>query len=445
MRYSVMNVTLGQLQAVGATKVKTPQNIPVKFCELTKEQAAKLREQGFEVLSTSKVKADIFIPPEPPVEEEIPPEFEFTPEELLILVGADELPEVPLPPGPTPTPGITPEPTTEPIIPPSPPLYGSGVGIAIIDSGIRETHVLILDRVVYSKNYTTDTMADVFNHGTGIASLAVAAAPASNLLNLKVLGSNGVGEEEDVVMAIDDCIQLFITRSQFAPRVINLSLGSPDDGNRNNVLRVACREAASRGIWVLAAAGNGGPSPNTITAPATEKYVFAVGSAKYLRAQESFEVSSFSSRGPTVEGLAKPDMIMFSENVKVASSEDDTAVVVRTGTSYGTPVSAGLATLYLEGSLRIAGYAPGQDDLPEASYTVPPLPDQVIDEFLPRVCVKPAGTVTAKDNVYGNGLLYGPAVIGLLQPSAPAGLDISNILTPVITVMVVGMMMKVMR
>ena len=65
-------------------------------------------------------------------------------------------------------------------------------------------------------------------------------------------------------------------------------------------------------------------TPGTINCPACEQYVMAVGSAHYLPESNTFVVSDFSSRGPTQEGLVKPDVVLFGEDIVVASSQSDT-------------------------------------------------------------------------------------------------------------------------
>ncbi|GAI80043.1 unnamed protein product, partial [marine sediment metagenome] len=142
-------------------------------------------------------------------------------------------------------------------------------------------------RVIYRKNYTSDPMQDGFDHDTGVCSIALTMAPLCNILNLKALDNKGVGTDEDVTLAIDDCISLHDTDPDIAPSVINLSLGAPDDANPDNPLRVASRAAIDRGIWVLASAGNSGPAPYSITCPACEQYVLAIGAVQYLPEGES--------------------------------------------------------------------------------------------------------------------------------------------------------------
>lgn len=348
---------------------------------LTEEQTSRLRSQGCTVDKVGEVKAAV-MPPAPVAG--VPT---YTPEQLVQVAGLEELR------------GIS-----------RPPLYGEGFNLAIVDTGIRSTHEKISGHVVHSRNYTSDPAGDSFDHGTGVASIALAVAPKCNLLDLKVLDNNGQGTEEEVVLAIDDIISMYDVGSEFAPRVINLSLGSPNDGNPNNILRIACRAVLEKGIWVIAAAGNSGPAPGTIMSPACEKYVATIGSAKYLPDQKTFVVSDFSSRGPTLEGLIKPDALLFGEDIDMASSSSDTATTAKSGTSFATPFASGMALTFLEGLYRraeptqeIAGVYP---ELGIRRFT----PADVIDKYLAGFSIKPQGIPVGKDNDYGCGLPFGPLI-----------------------------------
>ena len=429
MRYSIIGATVEQVRGVGGTDIKDTRRTGIIFATLTREQADRLRSMGCQVTSVGQVQATV-MPPivAPPVPVAAAPTY--TPEELGWAIGLEELRSI-----------------TEP------PLYGEGMNLAIIDSGIRETHEKIGGRVVYRKNYTSDPMRDAFNHGTGVASIALAVAPLCNILNLKVLDDEGMGTEEDVVLAIDDCIDLHDVEPDIAPSVINLSLGSPDDGNPNNPLRVACRAAIEKGIYVHASAGNSGPSPYSITCPACERYVFAIGSAKYIPEESSFVVSDWSSRGPTLEGLIKPDGVMFGEDISVASSVSDTATTAKSGTSFATPFCSGMNLLYHESVAKWVAYEitqlPGV--LPRGAiglYVISPA--VMIEDFLPRICAKPSVVAAGKDNDYGNGIPLASLVYRALT-LAPL-VDISTMLTPVIGIAILGMfgmiiipMVKVIR
>src|SRR5713101_2538737 len=123
---------------------------------------------------------------------------------------------------------------------------GTGVGVAVIDSGITLKNDLKnaagVSRVVYSESFVpgvTDS-SDAFGHGTHVAGIIggdgasstgigfartfKGVAPNANLINLRVLDQNGSAAESDVISAIERAIQL---RSTYNIRVINLSLGHP--------------------------------------------------------------------------------------------------------------------------------------------------------------------------------------------------------------------------
>jgi len=404
MRYAVIGASVEQVRDAGGSDLRESRATGMVFATLSESQADQLRSQGYVVNSVAKVKADV-MPPAPVIG--VPT---YSPEELVWAVGFEDLR------------GLT-----------EPPLYGEGFNLAIIDTGIRETHQKIRGRVAYRKNLSADPPGDGFDHGTGVASIAVAVAPRCNLLDIKVLDNKGNGTEEDVVMGIDEVLSLHDAGSEFAPWVINLSLGGPDDGNPNNALRVACRAALARGIWVMAAAGNLGPDPSTVMSPACEQYVVAVGSAKY----EPFSVSGFSSRGPSEEGVIKPDAVMFGEDIAMASSQSDTAVTAKSGTSFATPFAAGMAVLYHEAILAYhgvqypEGVPPGLD--PEITELISVT--DLIDVYLFRICVKPQGSEFGKDVDYGYGLPFGPLIADSLRQS-PA-LDIA---TPLNAMMFVNLM-----
>lgn len=419
MRYAVMGATVDQVRSVGATDIKEARSTGIIFATLTKEQASRLRSKGCTVSKVGEVKAAV-MPPiiTPPVPVAAVPTY--TPEQLTRIVGMEDLRSI-----------------FRPL------LYGEGFTLAMIDTGIRETHEMISGRVVYSKNYTSDPMRDGFDHGTGTCSIAVAVAPLCNILNLKVLNDKGEGTEEEVVLAIDDCIDFQDSRPEIAPSVINLSLGSPDDGNPNNILRVACRAAIDKGIWIASAGGNSGPAPGTIMSPACERYVMAVGSLKYLASEKSFILSNFSSRGPTLEGFAKPDVVMFGEDIVTASSSSDTATIAKSGTSFATPFVSGFGILYREGTYRLAVAAQ-----PISGISIPVTwgvaVQDIVDKYLPLLCIKPEGVSLGKDNDYGYGLAFGPLVLRALGFGAAQAVDISALLLPVVAIGMMGMLMSTM-
>ena len=427
MRYAVISkgLTISQLQ--GEVKRNGGRNLRVAsaskqvFCDLEPAAVDKLKATGCIVSKVGGVKATI-MPPivTPPVPVAAIPTY--SPEELVWATGLEDLRFL-----------------TEP------PLYGEGFNIAIIDTGIKETHTKINGRIIYSKNYTSDPMRDGFNHGTGVASIVTTVAPLCNILNLKVLNDKGEGTEEELTLAIDDCLAMYDAREEITPLVINLSLGTPDNGNPNSPLRVACRAAIERGIWVAAAAGNDGPSPSTILSPACEEYVFAVGSAKL---DTPFTVSDFSGRGPTKEGLVKPEALMFGENIVVASRESNTATIAKSGTSFATPFMSAAALLYHEGWLKVKYVGEPFPTMwtgrfPELEVLeVPPNIDIIIDRYLGQISAKPQGVAFGKDNAYGYGIIAGGLIATALgiRPAVDISVMMSS-LAPILGIGILGMVM----
>lgn len=410
MRYSIMGATVQQVISVGGTDIKEAKSAKIIFATLSQGQADRLKLQGVSLTLVGEVKAvvmPITITPPTPIAA-IPT---YTPGELTWNLGLEQLRSVV-----------------------SPPLYGVGMNLAIIGTGIRETHEGINGRVVYSKNYTKDVFRDGLDHDTGVCSIITTMAPLCNILNLKVLNEKGEGTEEDVALAIDDCISLWDAHSDMAPTVINMSLGGPDDGNINNPLRVVCRAAIAKGIWLFASAGNGGTAKYSVTCPSCEKYVVAIGSAKF----EPFTISDFSSRGPTREGLIKPDAVMFGENLIISSSVNDTAVIAKSGTSFATPFASAIALLYHEGVKRKALTTYKLVELPPAEvYYISS--QELVDTYLSLLCVKPEDVIPGKDYDYGYGAPYGPLVAQALK-LVPA-VDISTIMQPILGIAMLGLLM----
>ncbi len=417
MRYSIRNCTYNQVNATGAKNIVENSIMQMFFADLTEAQVSELADQGCVLVPVGSVSVLAHTP------KTVPASPTFTTQDLAVIIGFDEV--------------------RSRI---NPPLYGEGFNIAVIGTGIRETHELIKGHIVYSKNFTSDAMDDAFDHETGICSMIVTLLPLAGVLNMKVLDSTGNGNEEQLVNAITECIRLRRENSPFAPSVINLSLGALDNGNPDSPMRVACRVALSEGIGVGAAAGNDGPNPGTTSSPACEQYVFAVGSAKFIPEQKSFVISEFSSRGPTAEGLIKPDAVSLGEDVIVASSASDTATVAKSGTSYATPFMTALGILYRESvskrSTYMGGTFPGTlsyDVLPNAVSQA-----ELIDKYLPNISLKPLDVAKGKDNDYGYGLVFAPLLADMITTAEGTSMLLSSIVPFMVMFPMMAMMTKVM-
>ena len=219
---------------------------------------------------------------------------------------------------------------------------GTGVGVAVIDSGIA-TNPLIEDangysRVVYNQDFTGDTNSsdiyDPYGHGTHVAGIIGAKSATTilgysggrnlqgiasgvTLINLRVLNSTGAGTDSAVIAAIQKAIAL---KSQYNIRVINLSLGRPVyESYQLDPLDQAVEQAWKAGIVVVVAAGNEGRNNSantngygTITAPGNDPYVITVGAMKTMGTPQRSDdlIASYSSKGPTLyDHVVKPDLV----------------------------------------------------------------------------------------------------------------------------------------
>ena len=217
---------------------------------------------------------------------------------------------------------------------------GTGIGIAVIDSGVRQKNDLAYpantnkSRVVYSEDFTgKSNTGDPFGHGTHVAGIVAGSATASTgknfsvafrgmapnatVVSLRVLDENGAGTDSAVIAAIQRAIAL---KSQYNIRVINLSLGRGVlESYKTDPLCLAVEQAWKAGIVVVVAAGNSGRDNSagtlgygTILSPGNDPYVITVGAMKTMNTASRADdlIASYSSKGPTaIDHIVKPDIL----------------------------------------------------------------------------------------------------------------------------------------
>ena len=312
----------------------------------------------------------------------------------------------------------------------NPPLTGAGLTVAVLDSGVRKSHESLRSKVVYEANFTSfPTPDDGFGHGTQVAFVIAGGmhalgakagvCPGASLMNIKVIGDDGVGSDESVILGIDKVCELAeAARKQglwptddMYPNVINMSFGGEDDGDPDNPVRAACRQASLEyGLDVVAAAGNFGPKMTTITLPACEPEVIAVGA---VETTGELVIWDESSRGPTVQGETKPDFVIWGTSIEMASDKADDEYVVKSGTSFAAPMVSGLTGLLWESGRRAYGESWA------FRWTQ-------AREVAPYFCTKPQQAPLNKDNSYGFGLPAMGSMLGQMtqvNTSSQGGLE----------------------
>jgi serine protease AprX len=274
---------------------------------------------------------------------------------------------------------------------------GAGVGVAVIDSGINDSHPDLWNssesktRVVYRQDFTgtanTNSSGgkyDLYGHGTHVAGIIggngylsagnySGVAPGVNLVDLRALDLNGSGTDSTVIAAIDEAITL---KSTYNIRVINLSLGRGIFVSyTQDPLCQAVESAWKAGIVVVVAAGNygrvsvnGSNGFGTITAPGNDPYVITVGAMKSngSSSPSAETLASYSSKGPTTyDHVVKPDVVAPGNDIVSLSAPGATLEVdypaelvtgsdgkndyfTLSGTSMATPLVAGAVALLLQ-------------------------------------------------------------------------------------------------
>jgi serine protease AprX len=266
-------------------------------------------------------------------------------------------------------------------------LDGTGVGVAIVDSGVAASHDDLGNRVVHFADFVNRQALpyDDYGHGTHVAGIIAGGgqssggsrrgiAPGAHLVVLKALNTAGDGNVSQVIAAIDYAVR---RRAAFNIRILNLSVAAGVYESYNtDPLTLAARRAVDAGIVVITAAGNLGRDTTGvtqyggITAPGNAPWVLTVGASNDNGTADRRDdtVASFSSRGPgLIDGAQKPDLV--APGVGIESRADPRTVLYQTrpaarrwgtvrtstepylalsGTSMAAPVVAGTVALMLQ-------------------------------------------------------------------------------------------------
>jgi subtilisin family serine protease len=232
---------------------------------------------------------------------------------------------------------------------------GTGVKVAVLDTGIDTTHPdLDAGKVVAAQNFSDDTdTLDHFGHGTHVASIVAGTgeasttvrkgvAPGASLINAKVLNSGGSGSFDQIIEGLE------WAAAQGAD-IASMSLGTnaPAEGT-DPLIEAVDSLSRSSGMLIVIAAGNLGSGESTIASPGWADEALTVGAV-----DKKDKLAGFSSRGPRLGDFAiKPDISAPGVDIVAARAAGteigpivDEKYQQLSGTSMATPHVSGAAAI----------------------------------------------------------------------------------------------------
>jgi subtilisin family serine protease len=213
--------------------------------------------------------------------------------------------------------------------------------IAIIDSGVDPSHPDLADKLLPGYNFLSDNTDthDVLGHGTAVAGAAAAisnnyggvagVAWANPIMPLVVLNSSNYASYYDIAQAITFA-------ADHGAKIMNISIGG---SSSSSTLQNAADYAWNKGAIIFASAAN--YSTSAPYYPAACNNVVAVSATASNDA-----LASFSNYGNWVD-IAAP-------GVSIYTTSNGGSYSARSGTSFSSPVAAGVGALIMSANPSLA-------------------------------------------------------------------------------------------
>ncbi len=297
---------------------------------------------------------------------------------------------------------------------------GKNTTIAIIDTGIQEhpDFVMPMNRIIAFQDFVNNKTSpyDDNGHGTHCAGTAAGNGHASGgkykgpayeakLVVIKTLDKMGSGKSSTVIRGLEWCLN---NKEKYGINVASLSFGyKATSSYREDPVCQAVEKLWNEGIVLCAASGNEGPDTKTVNSPGIHPAIITVGASDDKNTSQLKDdiIADFSSRGPTPDGLTKPDLLAPGTNIvaPLAKSSyldmtslnvsDNSLYISLSGTSMSTPICAGVAAQLLEAK--------------------PDLTPQQLKEALLKNCDK---ITTADANTQGSGCINAFKALRAIRP-----------------------------
>lgn len=254
---------------------------------------------------------------------------------------------------------------------------GRGQVIAVLDDGTFSQHPDFDGKVAaaYDASATSSGLplalplsvpivpAGADGHGTHVAGIVAGTggqsggsyrgvAPDARFVDVKVFSGPDQTNSDIVLRGLEWVLS---NRDRLDIRVASMSLGGrPSDGT--DALSRSVNVAVDKGLVVVAAAGNAGPGPSTVASPGAAEKAITVGAVDKAK-----RIASYSSRGPTLDGRLKPDLVApgsaITSTVPPVSTTSVAGLVsgdralfygALSGTSMAAPHVSGVVALMLQ-------------------------------------------------------------------------------------------------
>jgi subtilisin family serine protease len=229
---------------------------------------------------------------------------------------------------------------------------GAGAVVANIDTGVRGTHETLRNNFLgsygwFDPGFSTQIPDDRNGHGTHTmgtiaGGLGIGVAPGAKWAACRGCATDSCAESD-----LTRCAQFFACPTLAdgtgedctkAPHVVNNSWGGGQANPWYNDFIDAWHAA---GIIPVFSNGNAGPECGSANSPADSlSGVIGVGASTFTDS-----LAEFSSVGPSVTGLIKPDIAAPGQNVRSAHHGSDNAYVEGSGTSMAAPHVTGVVGL----------------------------------------------------------------------------------------------------
>ncbi len=230
---------------------------------------------------------------------------------------------------------------------------GKGVKVAVLDTGVDAGHPDLAGKIGETRSFVPDqAVQDGHGHGTHVASTIVGSgaasdgrrkgvAPGAELLVGKVLNNAGKGQDSWIIAGME-------WAAHSGAKIVSMSLGGDASGPSDVLSETVDELSASTGTLFVIAAGNSGPSEQTVGTPGIADSALTVGAV-----DKSDKLASFSSRGPRIGDYAvKPEITAPGAAITAARAAGTTMgtpvddyYTTSSGTSMATPHVAGAAAL----------------------------------------------------------------------------------------------------